>query len=66
MRRPPARQTQRKAARTRADALNGDGLGTLCRGRELLLGRVEGGVEEGVDECRLAESGLAWVPVSKT
>ena len=59
-----ARESQRVAngnwevSRTSTDALNGNRLGTLRRGRQGLLGRVEGGVEEGVDESRLAKTGF--------
>lgn len=40
-----------------ADGLNGNGLGNDVEARALaLLGRVQGGVEEGVDEGRLAQT----------
>ena len=48
--------------RTSTDALDGDGLGPLCAGREGFLGRIEGGVKKSVDEGRLAEARLACRP----
>lgn len=43
-----------------ADGLNGDGLGNDVKARALaLLGRVERGVEEGVNQSRLAQARLA-------
>ena len=43
-----------------ADGLNGDGLGNDVQARALaLLGRVERGVEEGVNQSRLAQARLA-------
>lgn len=47
---------------TSTNALNGNSLRTLCAGRESLLGRVETGVEQGVNECGLAETRLAYKP----
>lgn len=43
-----------------SDGLNFDGLGGLTRELDVVvLGRVEGGVEERVNESRLAQAGLA-------
>lgn len=50
---------------TSTDALNGDGLGTLCAGGEGFLWRIEGRVEKSIDEGRLAEARLACTPTSR-
>lgn len=43
-----------------ADGLDGDSLGdNVQAGRLALLGRVQGGVEQSVDQSRLAQTGLA-------
>ena len=48
-----------RGIRTSTDALNGDSLRTLRAWRQRLLGRVQAGVEEGVNERGLAEPRLA-------
>ena len=50
---------------TSTDALNGDGLGTLCAGGEWFLWRIEGRVEKRIDEGRLAEARLACTPTRR-
>jgi hypothetical protein len=44
--------------RTRADALNGNGLGPLGAGWEGLLWLVKSSVEEGVNKRRFSETGF--------
>lgn len=46
---------------TGANALNSHSLWPLSIGRQGDLGRVEGGLEESVNECRLAKTGLAYI-----
>lgn len=43
-----------------ANTLDSNGFGALRGGREVLLGRVEGSVEEGVDESGFSQARLAW------
>jgi hypothetical protein len=45
---------------TGADALDGDGLGPFCVRCGRLLGRIEHGVEEGVDQGRFSQAGFAY------
>ena len=51
---------ERRGLFTGADALDGDGLGAFCVRRGGLLGRIEHGVEEGVDQGRLSQAGFAY------
>ena len=50
---------KRTGARTCANALDSDGFRTLGAGRDGLLGWIERGVEEGINEGRLAKARLA-------
>jgi hypothetical protein len=45
---------------TSAYTFNGDGLGPIRCGRKRLFGWVERGVEECIDECRFAQTRLAY------
>ena len=49
-----------KQSVTCTDALYGDGLGPFSIQTERLLGRIERGVEKGVDQGGLAQARLAY------